>query len=1163
MNSNAERKFISLRKRLDQLGYRQPLGIESLPLVEKLFSDLIHTTESLRNAKLSVGKTEKNSQNFDALLEPYKAENARVVKENNELHLELLKLREEKDRVTRELKSHVRKLDHQTSDLKFLNNQYVHKVRCLEKDSKAKAERIQQLQEKNMQAVVQTPGGKTHSIPFRRQRMQIADLVPPSSTSAYPVQQPDDPYLADLLLLADGRIHELQDDIVKVKLDLENAQDFIKHLQSQVKEREKEIERLNHALQGGRPHDVISLEAQNISNEKLISHLNLQIEYLQETNRTLQQKVEALQQKKEDVSTEVANLSLKNLELCEELSHIDDLAKRIEMDKEHVLETADMELQEAKKEIQRQQKCIEDLEDIVTQLRQEQSEGQFDKDRLHDKLVELKGQNEKLEGLVNFLEDEKTRLQDKVEKMMVSDRELVLELEAMRIKHGVCGRERSPSRLDAFVKSLEEERDRYRREAELYKRAKGSAGLEQSPIQSRGRSPQSKGGVVQTELLHLIRERDHLKAALMDFEKQMENIESNVKALSSERDHFETLFKQAQEELQQGRGMDRSTEVLKLKEKLKRADVKLGQITADRDLLIEKLKVAQTSIYTGRDAEERSYVDLENNIKSLEQERVAMRSQLCLIKEKLEATEEELKARSAVMVVSAEEASQQRAESSALRSLQEQMEQSLSDAQHRLSMKMNELHNAYLQIEKLEQRLEELSRHSSKHNEEVATLQKSVSSLDKEKDALQDEIDQKTEKLVHVQEELSKKEKTLVDVRLTVQNMESSLAQLQGALNSREREISSLRRQLDVSQEEHAKFRREKDVAIRENRRLQDDLATMTRENQAVHGEMEEALHEKDELKMRVHAYISEVSRIERLMEAREQENRDLLERFKITHSVIEEREQKLQQAEDLNSSIRLELLSSDTERRHLRDSVNQREREIQQHTQALQAYEAQVSSLVRGMSRLEENLQQAQEEKASLLSDLASVRELCVKLDSGKELITRQLTSKSMDLERLTGELEDVRSEAELLKKQLASERLTVRNLETLLSTNRHKEFQTHLTASERESELKLLRDRLTLADSKTAEHTKEVSQLRSKVSQLQTEMDVLKRQLTTERFERERAVQEMRRQGLSFSSLQSSTSLSGSSSSHHVSPEHSILRTLDHSTEPSAEKSVSFKEQ
>uniref|UniRef100_A0A673B0P6 Centrosomal protein 135 n=1 Tax=Sphaeramia orbicularis TaxID=375764 RepID=A0A673B0P6_9TELE len=1016
MNSNAERKFVNLRKRLDQLGYRQPLGIESLPLVEKIFSDLIHTTESLRSAKLSAGKTEKESRNFDALVEPYKTENARLVRENNELHLDLLKLKEEKERVTRELKTHIRKLDHETSDLKFLNNQYVHKVRCLEKDSKAKGERIQQLQEKNMQAVVQTPGGKKRSIPFRRQRMQIDELIPPSSSSAYPVLQPDDPYVADLLLLADGRIHELQEEIIKLKLDLEN-----------VEERDKEIGRLNHALHGGRPHDVISLEAQNISNEKLIAHLNLQIEYLQETNRTLEEKMEGLQERKKHASNEVANLSLKNLELCEELTHIDDLAKRLEMDKERVLETAELELQETKVGLK-----------LRSALKiQEQSEGDYERDRLRDDLADLKEQNEKMEGLVNFLDVEKTRLQEKVEKMKVADKDLVLELEAMRTKYGVCGRERSPSRLDAFVKSLEEERDYYRQEAERYKRARG--GVDSSPCRSpsRGRSPMSKS----------IRERDELKGALLDFEKHMEDIQENVKILSAERDQFKMLLKQ----------------------------------------LVRMADVFFMFVY---------------------------------------------------------------------RLLQEQMEQSLSDTQHRLSVKMNELHAAHEQIDKLEQRMDELNQQGFKHKEEVAVIQKSISALDREKDALQDEVDQKAEKLVVLQEELAKKEKTLEDVRLTVSNMDSSLAQLQGALNSREREVTSLRRQLDSSQEALTSLRREKEIIIRENRRLQDDLATMTRENQAVHVEMEEALHEKDELKLRVHSYISEVARIEKLMATKEQENRDLLEQFRMAHSDMEERDQKLQQAEGLNNSIRLELLSSDTERRHLREKVSNQEKEIQQHIQALQAYEAQVSSLVRGMSRLEEELHKAQEERTAVLSDLASVRELCVKLDSGKELTARQLTSKSMDLERVTGELEDVRSEMELLKKQLASERLTVRNLETLLSTNRQKEFQSHLTASEKESELKILRDRLTLADSKTAEHAREVSQLRGKVSQLQTEMDVLKRQLTTERFERERAIQEMRRQGVSFSSLRSSSPLSVSASSHHASPERSILRTLDRSADKSADK-------
>ncbi|KAK5930835.1 hypothetical protein CgunFtcFv8_027042 [Champsocephalus gunnari] len=1162
MNNNAERKFVNMRKRLDQLGYRHPLGIESLPLVEKLFSDLVHTTESLRNAKLSAGKTEKETRNFDALLEPYRAENARAVRENNELHLELLKLKEEKDRVSRELKTHIRKLDHQTSDLKFLNNQYVHKVRCLEKDSKAKAERIQQLQEKNMQAVVQTPGGKKRSIPFRRQRMQIDDLIPSSSTSGYPVSQPDDPYIADLLLLADGRISELQEDIIKVKLDLENAQEFIQHLNTQVEERNKEIERLNRALHGGRPHDVVSLEAQNFSNEKLIAHLNLQIEYLQETNMTLEEKVAGLQQRKKDASCEVANLSIKNLELCEELTHIDDLAKRLEMDKEHVLETADMELQETKKHIQRQQRIIEDLEDVITKTRREQSEGDFEKGRLRDQLVELKEQNEKMEGLVNFLEEEKIRLQDKMERMMAADRDLVLELESMRAKHGVCGRERSPSRLDAFVKSLEEERDYYRHEAERYKRARGAGGPDLSPSRSptRGRSPQSKatrGGVAEAELVRLLKERDELKAALLEFERHMEDIQSNVKGLSSERDHFKKLFKQAQEDLKLVHSTGMSADLLQLKaQEVQRAEIRIHQLTSERDALMDRLQVSQTSALTGRQGEERRILDLENAVKSLERERLELLSQVSQLKESRGAAEEELEVRSAALVQNAEEVSHQRAEANALRLLQEQMEHSLSETQHRLSVKINELHAAHEQIDKLEETIGELSQRGSKHKEEVATLQKSISALDREKDALQDEVDQKTERLVVLLEEHSKKEQTLEEVRLTVTNMDNSLAQLQGALNSREREITSLRRQLDACQEELDGLKRNKEITIRENRRLQEDLATMTRENQAVHMEMEEALHEKDELKIRVHSYISEVSRIEKLMAAKEQENRDLLDRFRMAHSDVEEREQKLQHAEGQNNSIRLELLSSDTERRHLRETVGHQGREIQQHTQALQAYEAQVSSLVRGMSRLEEELLSAQEEKAALLSDLASVRELCVKLDSGKELTARQLTSRSMDLERVTGELEDVKSDAEVLRKQMASERLTVRNLETLLSSNRHKEFQTHLTASERESDIKVLRDRLTLADCKIAEHAREVAQLRSKVSQLQTEMDVLKRQLTSERFERERAVQEMRRQGLSFSSLDAS------SSSHHTSPERSILRSLSRSIDKSADKSVSFKD-
>jgi centrosomal protein CEP135 len=92
---NAQQKFTSLRKRLDQLGYRHPLGIESLPLVERLFADLVHTTESLKKAKLEGSKAPVDNGRVDGRVEAYKSDNAKLVKENNQLHQQLIKKTDE------------------------------------------------------------------------------------------------------------------------------------------------------------------------------------------------------------------------------------------------------------------------------------------------------------------------------------------------------------------------------------------------------------------------------------------------------------------------------------------------------------------------------------------------------------------------------------------------------------------------------------------------------------------------------------------------------------------------------------------------------------------------------------------------------------------------------------------------------------------------------------------------------------------------------------------------------------------------------------------------------------------------------------------------------------------------------------------------------------
>jgi centrosomal protein CEP135 len=92
---NTQQKFSGLRKRLDQLGYKQPLGIESLPLVERLLADLIHTTDSLKKAKLEKSTAPTvDKPGVPQEVEAYRSDNAKLIKEANELHQEIIKQKE-------------------------------------------------------------------------------------------------------------------------------------------------------------------------------------------------------------------------------------------------------------------------------------------------------------------------------------------------------------------------------------------------------------------------------------------------------------------------------------------------------------------------------------------------------------------------------------------------------------------------------------------------------------------------------------------------------------------------------------------------------------------------------------------------------------------------------------------------------------------------------------------------------------------------------------------------------------------------------------------------------------------------------------------------------------------------------------------------------------
>ena len=283
-------------------------------------------------------------------MEPYRADNARVIKENIELHKKIINLKENAEQRTRELKAILRRLEHENTDLKFLNTQYLQRLRVVEKDSERKTIQILELQEKNFQAVIQTPGGKKKQIPFRRQRMEIDCILPDSknvksNTKGFTVPPPPDPYVVNLLQVADQRMADLQSMTEEEKKEKERLEESLQSMRKQVENREIEIERLTGLLKGGRPAEALAADGARHSQEKMVAHLNIQVDFLQQASRELEKKLSVCEGNKAQLEEKVAELSSKNARICSELQEIGDLVKQTELERQETEEKLKEEIE--------------------------------------------------------------------------------------------------------------------------------------------------------------------------------------------------------------------------------------------------------------------------------------------------------------------------------------------------------------------------------------------------------------------------------------------------------------------------------------------------------------------------------------------------------------------------------------------------------------------------------------------------------------------------------------------------------------------------------------------------------------------------------------------------------------------------------------------------
>ncbi|XP_061403713.1 golgin subfamily A member 6-like protein 10 [Lethenteron reissneri] len=205
-------RYSRLRKRLDQLGYDQHLGRESLSLAETLFRDLVRTTEALGAERLAARRAEEQLQ--------------REREETVRLKEELERCREETERLVEERERLVEEREREAEDTERCR---VERERCREERERLSEERERESERKRQDDEVVEEMEREMNV--RRatsdRRHKVGSLGDSGGSDAARV--------ATLLESTCTRIRDLQGELQRLRAELRRSEGRAADLDSQVR----------------------------------------------------------------------------------------------------------------------------------------------------------------------------------------------------------------------------------------------------------------------------------------------------------------------------------------------------------------------------------------------------------------------------------------------------------------------------------------------------------------------------------------------------------------------------------------------------------------------------------------------------------------------------------------------------------------------------------------------------------------------------------------------------------------------------------------------------------------------------------------------------------------------------------------------------------------
>ncbi|CAI2369596.1 unnamed protein product [Moneuplotes crassus] len=383
------KKFVALRNKLSCLHYSQPLSKESCPLIEKMLGDLLATTELYQRTKVQLESAESQIRKEQIALIPLKKDNARIVKENNALHKEMIQVKENLSQNDNNWQRQFKQLESEYNDIKQASLAKNFEINSLKKRNLKLEERLDNVMSKAykpnvkqvVSAFVQPEDGDDIGT---KQNMELTYMLERQTNRE--IETAEEENLINQICEADERVQIMTKELEAYKQFKDDTESRIKDLESMIIQRDREISRLNNLYTG--EETVTQTAFYEKDNKETIAKLNGQLDYINKENRRLQSIIDGLKARNKS-STGMYKENIKVVNRIEKLKETNDDLRRMNETCENTIST---------------------LKEREGELTSTLSFNYVDKNKYLDAIqtIDLQQQeNEKLKKLVEALENQK------------------------------------------------------------------------------------------------------------------------------------------------------------------------------------------------------------------------------------------------------------------------------------------------------------------------------------------------------------------------------------------------------------------------------------------------------------------------------------------------------------------------------------------------------------------------------------------------------------------------------------------------------------------------------------------------------------------------------------------------------------------------------------